>query len=152
MNVAKRQPRRWTRLSGPALLLAVLSGGCGAEDDAGDRPAGTPAPKPAATLEFVAPNTRGGAFRYKRERLETAAGRIELVFVNQDAHQHDVRIQTGMKCCYEPGSKELGGTEVITKGMTKALVDLRAGEYVFFCSVPGHADDGMRGRLTATAA
>ena len=124
------------------LLLCIAA--CGGGDEASEeRPAA-----PAARLELVAPNTGGGKFRYARDRLEAPPGRVELVLVNQDVHQHDVKLQTGARCCYEPGAKDAGGTDVITKGMTKAVVELEAGDYVFFCSVPGHADDGMQGRLT----
>ena len=130
------------------LVLASLSAGsCGGQDEAAERPAGTPAAKPASSLEVIAPNTGGGAFRYAQDRLEATAGRAELVLVN-----NDVRIQTGRKCCYEAGAKEVGGTDVITKGAAKTLVDLQAGEYVFFCSVAGHAEDGMQGRLTVSGA
>ena len=106
---------------------------------------------PVAKLEVVAPNTGGGDFRYAQRRLDAPAGRVELVLVNQDAHQHDVKLQTGTRCCYESGAEDVGGTDVITKGTTKAVVELDAGDYVFFCSAPGHADDGMQGRLTVTA-
>ena len=74
------------------------------------------------------------------------------MLVNNDVHQHDVANQTGRKCCYEAGAKEVGGTDVITKGTAKTLVDLQAGEYVFLCSVAGHAEDGMQGRLTVSGA
>jgi plastocyanin len=123
------------------LALLVLAAGCGGEEEA-------PPAAPAERLEVVAPNTGGGKFRYAQDRLEAPAGRVELVLVNQDVHQHDVKLQTGTRCCYEPGAKDAGGTDVITKGTTKAAVELEAGDYVFFCSVPGHADDGMQGRLT----
>ena len=135
------------------LVLAVLSaGGCGGQDDAEDRPAKTPATRTAVKLEVVAPNTGGGSFRYEDDRLEAPAGRVELVLVNDDVHQHDVKIQTGSRCCYEPGAKDVGGTDVITKGTAKTPVDLQAGAYVFFCSVPGHAEDGMKGRLNVLGA
>ena len=127
-------------------LLALISllAACGGDAE-------PPAPAaPAARLEVVAPNTGGGKFRYAQDRFEAPAGRVELVLVNEDAHQHDVKLQTGTRCCYEPGAKDAGGTDVITKGTTKATVELEAGDYVFFCSVPGHAEDGMQGRLTVT--
>jgi hypothetical protein len=124
-----------------ALLLATAA--CGGDDEAAS-------PEPAAQVEVVAPNTGGGKFRYAKDRLEAPAGRVELTLVNQDVHQHDVQLQTGTRCCYEPGAKDVGGTDVITKGTTKAVVELEAGDYVFFCSVPGHAEDGMQGRLTAS--
>ena len=45
------------------------------------------------------------------------------------------------------GADDVGGTDVIAKGTTTAVVDLKERESVFFCSVPGHAEGGMRGRL-----
>jgi hypothetical protein len=128
-----------------AVLLALLlaTAACGGDDEAAS-------PEPAAQVKVVAPNTGGGKFRYAKDRLEAPAGRVELTLVNQDVHQHDVKLQTGTRCCYEPGAKDVGGTDVITKGTTKAVVELKAGDYVFFCSVPGHAEDGMQGRLTAS--
>ena len=140
------------RLAAAFALATIAIGGCGGEDEAADTPASTPATKPASKLEVVAPNTGAGAFRYVQDRLEASAGRAELVLVNDDVHQHDVRIQTGTKCCYEPGAKDVGGTDVISKGTSKALIDLRPGEYVFFCSVGRHAEDGMQGRLTVAGA
>lgn len=130
-------------------VLAILAAaGCGGQDESDDRSAATPAPKPASRLALVAPNTGAGHFRYAQKRLEAPAGRTELVLTNDDVHQHDVRIQTGTRCCYEAGAKDVGGTDIISSGTTKTLVDLKAGEYVFFCSVGRHAEDGMQGRLT----
>jgi len=137
-----------TRLA--ILVLAILAaGGCGGQDGADDDgSAATPAAKPASRLEFVAPNTGAGKFRYAQKRVEAPAGRTELMLTNNDVHQHDVKIQSGTKCCYEEGAKDVGGTDVISSGTTKKVVDLQAGEYVFFCSVGSHAEDGMQGRLT----
>lgn len=133
------------------LLAMVVAAGCGGEDEGDDRSAATPAPKSATRLELVAPNTGAGHFRYSLKRLEAPAGRAELVLTNDDEHQHDVKIQTGTECCYVAGAKDVGGTDIISSGTTKALVDLKAGEYVFFCSVGRHAEDGMQGRLTVAA-
>lgn len=135
-------------LAAPALAFAVLAG-CGSDDES-TPPAAKPPTKPGATLRVVAPNTGGGSFRYSEERLEAPAGSVELVLINEDVHQHDVKLQTGVKCCYEAGADDVGGTDVITKGKTSAVVELEAGEYVFFCSIPGHAEDGMQGRLSVS--
>ena len=137
---------RFCRLAAPVLVLAVF-GGCGGDDES-TPPAAKPSATPGATLRVVAPNAGGGSFRYAEKRLTASAGSVEVVLVNQDVHQHDVKLQTGVECCYEAGADDVGGTDVIAKGMTSAVVDLEAGEYVFFCSVPGHAEDGMHGRLT----
>ncbi len=42
----------------------------------------------------------------------------------------------------------VGGTDVITDDTTTATVELEAGDYTFYCSVPGHQDGGMEGDLT----
>jgi len=112
--------------------------------------AAKPPTKPGATLRVVVPDTGGGSFRYAEDRLEAPAGSVEAVLLNEDVHQHDVKVQTGVKCCYEAGADDVGGTDVIAKGRTSAVVDLKEGEYVFFCSVPGHAEDGMQGRLSVS--
>jgi len=64
-----------------------------------------------------------------------------------------VRVQTGKKCCFGPGSKDLGGTRVIG-GLTddanktaSATLDLKPGRYWFFCANAGHWQAGQRGTL-----
>jgi uncharacterized cupredoxin-like copper-binding protein len=48
----------------------------------------------------------------------------------------------------DSSGKDLGGTKVITGGSASATVDLKPGNYTFFCSVPGHEAAGMKGTLT----
>jgi uncharacterized cupredoxin-like copper-binding protein len=40
------------------------------------------------------------------------------------------------------------GPVVNNGGVSTINVDVRAGEYQFFCSVPGHREAGMEGTLT----
>ena len=77
--------------------------------------------------------------KYNTTVLRAHPGKIKLVFTNQSMLQHNVRI--------ESGENELGGTKKITKGQTTAYVTLKKGTYNFYCSVPGHEDAGMHGKL-----
>jgi plastocyanin len=81
-----------------------------------------------------------GELAYEEESLESEAGEVEIDFANPSAIGHDVRI--------EKDGKDLGGTEVITQSEESATVDLEPGDYVFYCSVPGHREAGMEGPLT----
>lgn len=89
-------------------------------------------------LSFEADPDGGLAFT---EKVVTGkAGKSTIQFNNPAPVPHDVRI--------ESNGKDLGGTEVITESEEEATVDLKPGAYVFFCSVPGHREAGMEGKLT----
>jgi uncharacterized cupredoxin-like copper-binding protein len=47
------------------------------------------------------------------------------------------------------GSRRLGATKTITGSMATLALQLPPGQYVFFCSVPGHRQSGMEGTLIA---
>ena len=49
----------------------------------------------------------------------------------------------------EQDGQEVAKTDVISEGSDTAKATLEAGEYTFFCSVPGHRQAGMEGTLTA---
>ena len=69
--------------------------------------------------------------------------------VNRDRWGHNIRIQTGRKCCFGNGATDLGGTQTAQPGQTlKATVNLKPGRYFFLCSFTSHWGDGMWGRLT----
>ena len=129
------------------VVTALLVAGCGAEDE----PARSPAPdaKPAGpVLRLTAPPSGSGRFHYDRRRLEAPAGPVTLEIVNRDRWGHNVRIQTGRKCCFGQGADDLGGTETAQPGQTlRATVKLGPGRYFFVCSFTSHWGDGMWGRL-----
>jgi len=88
-------------------------------------------------LEVIANES---ALEYEEESLETEAGAVEIDFDNPSAIGHDVKI--------EKDGEDLGGTEVIIQSEESATVELEPGDYVFYCSVPGHREAGMEGPLT----
>ena len=84
----------------------------------------------------------GGGLAYTSDLLEAKAGNLTIDFSNPQPVAHDVRVE-------DSGGTDLGGTEVITDSEESATVKgLKAGQYVFYCSVPGHREAGMEGTLT----
>ena len=98
-----------------------------------------PAAASPASTSIVKVSAVASGLKYNTKVLRAKAGKIKLVFTNQSMLQHNVRV--------ESGETELGGTKKITKGTTTAHLTLKKGTYNFYCSVPGHEDAGMKGKL-----
>jgi plastocyanin len=140
-----------------ALLLAALAlVACGGGDDTtSDTTAETPTTQEenggekekeaeggtagAATVDFEADPS--GALAYTTDAATAKAGNVTVNFTNSSPVPHDVRIEGS-------DGEDVGGTEVLAEGNESAKVDLKPGEYTFYCSVPGHRQGGMEGTLT----
>ncbi len=83
-----------------------------------------------------------GSLAYTSDEATAKAGKVTVNFTNSSPVPHDVRIE-------DSGGKDIGGTEVFAEGNESSEVDLKPGEYTFYCSVPGHRQGGMEGTLTA---
>lgn len=81
------------------------------------------------------------ALAYTTDEATAKAGEVTVNFTNPSATPHDVRIE-------DEGKKDVGGTEIISESSESATIDLKPGEYTFYCSVPGHRQGGMEGTLT----
>jgi plastocyanin len=92
-----------------------------------------------STLSFEA--DPGGELAFTTDSAKAKAGSVTVDFNNPQALPHDVKIE-------DASGNEVGGTETITEGSDSATVDLKAGTYTFYCSVPGHREAGMEGTLT----
>jgi plastocyanin len=82
-----------------------------------------------------------GDLAYDQTSVEVAAGSDTLNFDNPASLSHDVVIE-------DSSGAEVGKTDLISGSTTSTTVELTAGEYTFFCSVPGHREAGMEGTLT----
>ena len=83
----------------------------------------------------------GGDLAFEQKSVTAKAGTNKIEFTNESSLPHDVKV--------EENGKDTGGTEVVTNGTAEATVKLDAGEpYTFYCSVPGHRQAGMEGKLT----
>jgi plastocyanin len=108
------------------------AGGGGKEAEGGTAGSG-------GTLDFEAdPN---GGLAYTTKSATAKAGKVTVNFTNPQPISHDVAIE-------DSSGKEVGETEVIGEGSDSTVVNLKPGQYTFFCSVPGHRESGMEGELT----
>jgi uncharacterized cupredoxin-like copper-binding protein len=138
-----------------AAITAAATTGCG-DDDTDEAAAAQGAPEQSAVLTIRDTSTPGD-WSFDTKRLAAEAGRITIELQNDSGLGHNVRVHTG-KCCFKPGFKDLGGTEVIgstksdTRDSVKATLSLAPGTYTFLCSIPGHFQAGQRGTLVVSKA
>jgi plastocyanin len=86
------------------------------------------------------PADPGGSIAYQFANAEAPPGPLDVRSPNESAVDHDIALEGN-------GVSEKG--EVVKNGgVSEFSVDLDAGDYTFFCSVPGHREGGMEGTLT----
>jgi|SRR5215203_756781 len=141
-----------------ALLLAALAlAACGSSDDSTTEAAPETTPSgqsgsnekekeaeggsQGSAAAFDVEADPSGSLAFTTDEATAKAGKATVNFTNSSPVPHDVRIE-------DSGGEDIGGTEVISEGSESATVDLKAGEYTFYCSVPGHRQAGMEGTLT----
>ena len=126
---------------GLLLALALVGAGCGGDDDSSDSggAADTGGGDGAAqTLKLTA--DPGGALKFDTDTLDAKAGKVTIVLDNPSSLPHAVEVE---------GNGVEEETDTIGKGETaEVTVDLKAGEYEYYCPVDGHKAGGMTGTLT----
>lgn len=106
----------------------------GGQKDDGES-GGTAAAKP---LKLTA--DPGGALKFDKTTLTTKPGKVTVVLDNPSSVPHAIEVEG-------KGVEEEG--ETVGKGaVSKVTVDLKPGEYEYYCPVDGHAKAGMEGTLT----
>ncbi len=81
-----------------------------------------------------------GALAFVARFAEAEGGQVTLDMPNDAPVEHNIAIKGN-------GVDEKG--PVVGKGESSEVsADLQPGKYVFYCSVPGHEEGGMRGELT----
>jgi uncharacterized cupredoxin-like copper-binding protein len=109
-----------------AVLLAALPACSGGDDDTGG---GAPTAE-EGTLTFEATE-----MAFDPEAVTTSAGRVTFVLRNEGSILHDLVIKDVVFLEAKPGSSE------------EAEVELPAGTYELYCSIPGHRNAGMEATL-----
>jgi plastocyanin len=103
--------------------------------------AGTPAGGAAQVVKLAA--NPEGSLSYNTTALTAHPGKVTIEFTNMAPLQHNVTVESG-----SGGGSVLGSTPTFSGGTKSVTLDLKAGTYTFFCSVPGHRQAGMQGTLT----
>jgi uncharacterized cupredoxin-like copper-binding protein len=81
-----------------------------------------------------------GQLRFTTKALSAKAGAATISFANSSPLPHNMTIAQG--------TTVLGATPTFQGGTKTLSLKLAPGTYVFYCSVPGHRQAGMEGRLT----
>ena len=82
-----------------------------------------------------------GALAYEQTSLSAQAGNDTIDFDNPASIGHDV-------CVEDSSGNQVGCSDIVTQSKTTLTVDLKAGDYAYYCSVDGHRAAGMEGTLT----
>jgi plastocyanin len=91
------------------------------------------------TLKLTSPPDGDTAF--EPAMLEAPAGRVTIEYTNPSPVSHDVAIARD--------SDVLAEGDLVTDGGTStASGELQPGDYVYYCTVPGHREAGMDGTLS----
>jgi plastocyanin len=146
----------------PASALAAVAGlvllaGCGGSsgNSYSSPPAATtptttpvttsPASSTAATGHSLAlAASPDGSLMFDATSLTTAAGHVTITFTNMASEGHNLTVASS-------SGAVVGATPTFSGGKRTLSLDLKAGRYTFYCSVPGHEAGGMQGTLTVTA-
>ncbi len=82
-----------------------------------------------------------GELAYEESSLSAPAGAVTIEFDNPASIGHDVVVE-------DTGGSEITRTDVISGDSATAVGEFEAGDYTYYCSVPGHREAGMEGTLT----
>jgi plastocyanin len=121
-----------------AFVAAKPGEDAGALADIGARQAEGTARAADGVLEI--PADPSGALAYEFANAEAEAGAVTLRSENASAIPHNIAL--------EGGGVDEQGPVVQDGGVSEVQAELDAGEYTFYCSVPGHRQGGMEGTLT----
>jgi plastocyanin len=140
-----------------ALAAALLAlAGCGSSSSSSSSSASTAAEAPttsSSTAPAPAPAGESGSSKvsleanpegqlaYNTKALSAKAGNVSVDFTNSSSLPHNVTIESS-------SGQKVGATPTFSGGSKSLSVNLKAGTYKFFCSVPGHRQAGMEGTLT----
>jgi uncharacterized cupredoxin-like copper-binding protein len=128
--------------AGDVAAYVAMTAAAGGKDSGqlaavGAKPEGTAKEKGTVLDIPVHPN---GGLAYQFASAEARAGQFRIVSKNGEPTDHNIAVEGN-------GVDEKG--PVVANGASSEIsVDLKPGEYTFYCSVDGHRQAGMEGKLT----
>jgi plastocyanin len=90
--------------------------------------------------ELDIPADPSGALAFKFADASAKPGAVTVKSQNDSSVNHDISI--------EGNGVDEHGNVVKNGGVSEVKVTLKPGDYTFYCSVPGHREGGMEGKLT----
>jgi uncharacterized cupredoxin-like copper-binding protein len=129
----------------PLAVAALALAGCGSSSSSADEttsPANTStaphAPAPGQEVVQLKAD-EGGSLKFDRDDVKTLAGKVQLSMSNPSSVQHNIAIKGN--------GIDKKGPVVGKDGVSILNVQLKPGDYEFYCSVDGHEQAGMKGTL-----
>jgi plastocyanin len=120
-----------------AQAVAVPGKDTGKLAQVGEQKASGTAKESNGTLDIP---VAGAGLAYKFANATASAGQVTITSKNPQPTQHDIAI-TG-------NGVNAKGQIVTNGGTSKFTANLKPGTYTFYCSVDGHRQAGMQGKLT----
>jgi plastocyanin len=124
-----------------ALVLAagaLTAAGCGDDEDSGGGSGSSSSGSSAGGETLTVTADPGGAISWDKSELSAKAGEVTLKLVNQSDVPHAIEVE---------GNGVEEETETVTGKDAEVTIDLKAGEYEFYCPVGNHRET-MKGTLT----
>lgn len=113
---------------------ALVLGACGGDDGNGDGDANGGGDG-GSTVSVVGTD----ALAFEPSELSAPAGTVTVELTSEEAVEHTFVVEEAddtVVATAAPGETDTG------------TIDLEAGDYTFYCDVPGHREAGMEGTLT----
>jgi plastocyanin len=131
--------RRITWLIGLVLAAGVLmAAGCGGDDDNGGTSSSSSSGGGGGGETLTVTADPGGQISWDKSELSAKAGKVTLKIVNESSVPHAIEVE---------GNGVEEETKTVTGGNAEVTVDLKAGEYEYYCPVSNHRQT-MKGTLT----
>ena len=133
--------RSRTLVTAAAVIATLAVTACGSDYGDGDGDGGGGSSS-GQTLKVSA--ARDGELSFDQTKLDAKAGAVTIAFDNpgSSGNEHGVAVKGG----------EVDKTGPVVGPGKKATLelDLKAGDYTFYCPVDGHEKAGMKGTLTVS--